>query len=139
MRWIVGVGGGVLLTVLGLIIIVGNVGWVMSLAGAAAELPAPKSGDVAWIGIGFLRVFGAALIALGMFTAAASRLDAAAARRIRTPLAIGLAVLLVLTAVQAAAIWSTPSAWVLCCVIAVACASVFTWGVTETALHGHNK
>jgi len=39
MRWIVGVGAGLLLTVAGLIIILGNVEWVMRLAGLATQLP----------------------------------------------------------------------------------------------------
>ena len=139
MRWIVGVGSGALLTVAGLVIIIGNVGWVMRLAGATAELPTPQSGDPVWVGVGFVRVFGAALIALGMFTAATSRLEGEAIRRVRMPCVVGLAVLFVLTAIQAFAIWRTPAVWALFAVIALAWGSVFTWGVTKSALHGHNK
>jgi hypothetical protein len=133
-RWSVGAVSGVLLSVVGLIIILGNVGWVMRLAGAAAELPSPKSGDPTWVGVGFVRVFGAALIALGMFAVAASRLDVEAARKVRLPLALGLTVLMVLTGVQALAIWNTPAAWTLWAIVAVACGSAFSWGVTKSAL-----
>jgi hypothetical protein len=136
MRWIVGVGAGVLLTVAGLIIILGNVEWVMRLAGAATQLPSPESGNAVWIGVAFARVFGAALIVIGLLTCAASRLEGAAARQIRVPLAVGLTLLMVLTGIQALAIWTTPAAWVLWAIVAVACGSVFTWGLTKTALHG---
>jgi len=137
-RWIVGVGSGALLTVAGLVIIVGNVGGVMRLAGSTVELPAPQSGDLAWIGVGFARVFGAALITLGMFTAAASRLEGEAARKMRIPLAVGLTLLMLLTGAQALAIWNTPTAWTLWAIVAVACGSVFTWGVTKSAIHAPN-
>jgi hypothetical protein len=131
----VAVGSGALLTLAGLVLIIGNIGWVMRLAGATVELPAPQSGDLAWIGVGFARVFGAALITLGLFSVAASQLDREAARKIRVPLAVGLTVLMLLTGAQALAIWNTPAAWTLWAIIAIACASVFTWGVTKTALH----
>jgi hypothetical protein len=136
MRWIVGVGAGALLTVAGLIIILGNVEWVMRLAGSATALPSPESGNAVWIGVAFARVFGAALIVIGLLTSAASRLEGEAARQIRVPLAVGLTVLMVLTGAQALAIWSTPAAWVLWAIVAAACGSVFTWGLTKTALHG---
>ena len=136
MRWLVGVGAGALLAVAGLIIILGNVEWVMRLAGSATALPSPESGNAVWIGVAFARVFGAALIVIGLLTSAASRLEGQAARQIRVPLAVGLTVLMVLTGAQALAIWSTPAAWVLWAIVAVACASVFTWGLTKTALHG---
>src|SRR5512147_376775 len=109
LRWTVGVGAGVLLTVAGLIIILGNVEWVMRLAGAATQLPSPESGNAVWIGVAFARVFGAALIVIGLLTSAASRLEGAAARQIRVPLAVGLTLLMVLTGIQALAIWTTPA------------------------------
>jgi hypothetical protein len=135
MRRVVGVGAGALLTLAGLIIIVGNVEWIMKLAGATAELPSPQSGDPVWVGVAFARVFGAALIVIGLLTSAASRLEGAAARQIGIPLAVGLTLLMVLTGAQALAIWSTPAAWLLCAVVAVACGSVFTWGLTRSVLH----
>ena len=105
-RWILGVGAGALLAVAGLIIILGNVEWVMRLAGSTAELPSPESGSAVWVGVAFARVFGAALIVIGLLTSAASRLEGVAARQIRLPLAVGLTVLMVLTGAQAMSIWS---------------------------------
>jgi lysozyme family protein len=134
-RWIAGVGAGGLLTVAGLIIILGNVEWVMRLAGAAAEMPSPQSGNAVWVGVAFARVFGAALVVIGLLTSAASRLDDAAARQVRVPLAVGLTLLMVLTGAQALAIWNTPAAWVLWAVVAVAWGSVFTWGLTRRVVH----
>ncbi len=133
MRWIA-VGSGVLLAVAGLVIIVANVGWVMSLAGGAGELPSPQQGSLTWVGVGFARMFGAALIAIGIVTAVVSRLEGEAARKMGVPLALGLAVLMLLGATQAYTVWNTPVAWALWAVVAMAWGGAFTRVVTKSAL-----
>jgi hypothetical protein len=137
MRWILGVVSGTLLTLVGFVIVLANVAWVMRLAGAVGSPPPPQAGDATWVGIAFARSFGGALVALGILTFALSRLEGEAARKVRLPFMIGLALLAALLSIQALAIWSTPSAWVLSALVALACVSALTWGVTHTALHPH--
>jgi hypothetical protein len=126
-------GSGLVLLLTGVAVLVGSVTRLMSLFGVA-ELPEPHSGDPTWVGIAFARVFGAALVALGLVGLGARRLSGQSARAVAIPLATGLAVLAVFTALQALAIWATPTAWVLGGIIAAACVSVGAWGFTEHAV-----
>jgi hypothetical protein len=115
-------------------------GLALSIRGGAPEtlrlfgvgtLPPPAAGEPAWVGLAFMRVFGAALAGLGLTTIGASRLRGEAARVLGAPLAIGLAVLGLVTFTQALAIWSTPAAWLLGGLIAVTCVSVASWRPVE--------
>jgi hypothetical protein len=94
-------------------------------------LPAPAAGEPTWVGLAFMRVFGAALAGLGLTIVGASRLRGEAARALGAPLATGLAVLGFVTFAQALAIWSTPAAWLLGGLIGVACVSVVSWRSAE--------
>jgi len=96
-----------------------------------SDLPPAQAGDPAWVGVGFIRVSGAALAALGFVTIAASRLTGEAARAIGGATAAGLALLGLVTFIQAQAIWSTPSGWVLAVVVLLACV-----GATVLSLSG---
>ena len=62
-------------------------------------------------------------MALGLIVIAASRLAGEAARVIGGAAAAGLALLGVVTLVQAQAIWNSPSGWVLTSIVLLACAS----------------
>jgi hypothetical protein len=115
---------GTLLALAGLSLMLwGGAPAVMRLFGGSG-LPTAKVGDPALIGVAFMRVFGAAVLALGLITAGASRLRGEPARALGMPLALGLAVLGLVTGMEALAIWSTPTAWLLAGIIGVACVGV---------------
>jgi len=126
-------GLGSLLSVAGgLLVLRGGAQEVMQAFGSA-PLPQAVVGDPAWVGVAFMRVFGAAILALGLTTIGASKLSGEAARAVGTPLAVGLGVLGLVTCVQAQAIWSTPGAWVLGSLIGASCAAVAAWRPIEAA------
>jgi protein-S-isoprenylcysteine O-methyltransferase Ste14 len=108
----------------------------MGLFGSAG-LPAAQAGDPAWVGVGFIRVSGAALAALGLITLAASRLKGEAARVIGGAVAAGLALLGVVTLIQAQAIWNTPSGWVLTVVVLLGSvgAIILRFSARQTVAH----
>ena len=80
--------------------------------GGAALGPA-HAGDPGWLAVAFMRVFGAALAALGVVMLAASRLTGKAAGTVAGAATAGLALLGVATLAQAKAIWDTPAGWAL--------------------------
>jgi hypothetical protein len=123
-------GGGLLLFGTGGAVLVGGVPRLMALFGVV-DLPAASAGDPAWVGVAFARVFAAALVALGVVALGARRLTGQAARAVAFPLAGGLALLTLLTVIQAQAIWDTRTSWALAAVMAVACVSVAGWGLAE--------
>src|SRR5512139_290912 len=88
---------GSLLSISGLIILVmaGNE-TLMSLFGSQA-LSAPGAGDAGWVGVGFTRLFGAALASLGLVMMATRPLSDAAAKTIGGPLFAGLGLLTLVT------------------------------------------
>jgi hypothetical protein len=102
----------------------------MSLFGVT-EIPVARSGDPTWVGIAFVRVFATALVALGLVALGASRLRGQAARAVGMPLSVGLALLTLMTFMQAQAIWDTATAWALGAAVAVACVSIAAWGFAE--------
>jgi hypothetical protein len=113
---------GALLLVTGLMLLLqGGAPGLMSLFGSGA-LPSPQAGDPAWVGVAFIRVSGAALVALGLITIAASRLTGEAARVMGGAAAVGLALVGVVALIQAQAIWSTPSGWLLAGAVLTGCA-----------------
>jgi hypothetical protein len=115
-------GCGALLFLAGLVLLLrGGAPALMSLFGSP-PLTVPQARDPAWVGVAFIRVSGAALVALGLITIAASRLTGEAARVIGRAAAVGLALVGVVTLIQAQAIWSTPSGWLLAAVVMIACA-----------------
>jgi len=112
---------GILLSVSGLIILgmAGNA-LLMSLFGSRT-LPSPQVGDPGWVGVGFTRVFGAALASLGLIIMATRQLPDAAAKTIGGPIFVGLALLTLVTIIQVRAIWNTPTGWVLAAVVLAGC------------------
>mgnify|MGYP001384065650 CR=1 FL=1 len=100
----------------------------------SSTLPQAAAGDPGWVGVAFMRVFGAAVLALGLITIGASRLSGVAARAIGLPLALGLGVLGLVALVQAQAIWSTPGAWLLVGLIGGAGAAVALWRPIDVSL-----
>ena len=70
-------------------------------------LPAAVAGGSGWVGVAFTRVCGAAVGAIGLLMIASTRLDEQAARTIGGPLFVGLALLTIVTVIQAQAIWAT--------------------------------
>lgn len=121
---------GTLLTLAGSVLVLrGGAPEVMEFFGSSASPPA-ASGEPAWIGVAFMRAFGAATLALGLVMIGASRLSGEAARVLGAPLAFGLGILGLVTSLQAQAIWSTPGAWFLVALIGVACL-VVAWPPTE--------
>lgn len=114
-------GCGALLSLAGLALLIrGGAPALMSSFGSPG-LPPAQAGDPAWVGVGFVRVSGAALAALGFITIAASRLTGEAARAMGGATAAGLALLGVVTLIQAQAIWGTPSGWALALVVLLGC------------------
>jgi len=112
---------GSLLSISGLVILVmaGNQA-MMSLFGSQA-LSAPETGDSGWVGVGFTRLFGAALASLGLVMMATRPLSDPAAKTIGGPLFAGLGLLTLVTIIQAQAIWSAPAGWALATVLLVGC------------------
>jgi hypothetical protein len=130
-------GCGALLSLAGLALLIrGGAPALMGLFGSP-ELPPAHAGDPAWVGVGFIRVSGAALAALGFITIAASRLTGEAARAIGGATAAGLALLGVVTLIQAQAIWSTPSGWVLALIVLVGCigALILSFSARQATAH----
>jgi hypothetical protein len=116
-------GCGALLSLAGLVLLVrGGAPALMDLFGSST-LPPAQAGDPAWVGVGFIRVSGAAIAALGLIIVAASRLKGEAARAIGGAAAAGLGLLGIVTLIQAQAIWSTLSGWLLAAVVLLACMS----------------
>lgn len=115
----------------GLLVLRGGAQEVMQAFGSA-PLPQAAVGDPAWVGVAFMRVFGAAMLALGLTTIGASKLSGEAARAVGAPLAVGLGVLGLVTCFQAQAIWSTPGAWVLGSLIGASCVAVAVWRPVES-------
>ena len=112
---------GSLLSISGLIILgmAGNAA-LMGLFGSQV-LPPPQAGEPGWVGVAFARVFGAALASLGFVMLAARQLSDGSARAIGGALLGGLALLTLVTLIQAEAIWTTPAGWALAGVIMLAC------------------
>jgi len=125
-------GGGALLLLTGAAVLLGSMPRLMTLFGAR-EIPVAQSGDPTWVGIAFVRVFAAALVALGLVALGARRLSGQAARAVGLPLSAGLALLTLMTLTQALAIWDTPTAWALGGVMAIACVSFGAWGFAQRA------
>jgi hypothetical protein len=114
-------GSGILLSVSGLAILgmAGNP-MLLSLFGCQV-LPVPHAGDAGWVGVGFTRVCGAALASLGLIMMAASKFPDAAAKAVGGPIFVGMALLTLVTGIQAQAIWSTPASWVLPAILLIGC------------------
>lgn len=108
---------GILLSVAGLVIL-GMAGsrTLMGLFGGQI-LSGPQVGDVAWVGVAFTRVFGAALAGLGLIMMATRQLSDAAAKTIGGPIFVSLALVALVASIQAHAIWKAPAGWVLVAVI----------------------
>lgn len=124
-------GLGTLLGVAGgLLVLRGGAQEVMQAFGST-PLPPAAVGDPAWVGVAFMRVFGAAMLALGLATVGASKLNGDAARAVGTPLAVGLGVLGMVTCFQAHAIWSTVGAWILGSLIGASCVALAAWRPVE--------
>jgi hypothetical protein len=132
-RWTLSLASGVLLSLVGFAMILGAVGFVMRMTGGG-EVPSPQPGDPFWIAVGLARVVGAGLIALGIFAISVGRLEGRAAQQIRAPVAVGLAILTVLTGAQAFAIWDSAVGWILWAFIAIACAGMIGWAATADTL-----
>ena len=112
---------GSLLSISGVIILVmAGSQTLMSLFGGQ-ELAASQAGDAGWVGVGFTRLFGAALASLGLVMMATRPLSDAAAKTIGGPLFAGLGLLTLVTFIQAQAIWSAPAGWVLAIVLLIGC------------------
>lgn len=118
--------GALLGLVGGVLILRGGAPEIMALFGGPA-LPQVAIGDPAWVGVAFMRAFGAAVLALGLVMVGLSRLDGEAAGVIAVPLAVGLGVLGLITGVQAQAIWSTSGAWALTVLLGIACLVAASW------------
>ena len=131
------VGCGALLSLAGLVLLVrGGAPELMGLFGSSA-LPVARAGDPAWVGVAFIRVSGAAFAALGLITIAASRLTGEGAKAIGGAAAVGLALLGVVTLIQANAIWGTASGWVLTAIVGLACVSsiILSLSARQAAAH----
>ena len=113
---------GSLLSLAGLVLLAtaGN-DVLMGLFGGQ-PLQAAASGDNGWIGVAFTRVCGAAVGALGLLMIASTRLDEQAAKTIGGPLFVGLALLTIVTAIQAKTIWATLAGWGFAAVLLAGCA-----------------
>jgi hypothetical protein len=124
-------GSGVLLSVSGLILLgmAGNA-TLLGLFGGQV-LAAPHAGDAAWVGVGFTRVCGAAIASLGLLMMAASRLPDAAAKAFGGPMFVAMALVTLVTTIQAQAIWSTLASWVLPAVLVFGCI-----GALQLVRHG---
>ena len=95
-------GGGALLVLTGAAVLLAGMARFMSLFGVA-EIPTAQPGDPTWVAIAFVRVFAAALVALGLVALGARRLSGQAARAVGLPLSAGLALLTLMTIMQARA------------------------------------
>ena len=130
-------GSGALLFLVGLMLLIrAGAPALMSQFGSSA-LSSPQAGDPAWVGVAFIRVSGAALVALGLLTIAASRLTGEAAKTIGAAAAVGLGLVGVVTLIQAQAIWSTPSGWVLAGAVLIACAGGIILSVSARQATAH--
>ena len=119
-RTVVKVSGS-LLSMTGLMILVmAGSRTLMALFGSQV-LSAPGTGEAGWVGVGFTRLFGAALASLGLVMMATGPLSDSAAKAIGGPLFAGLGLLTLVTFIQAQAIWSAPAGWALATVLLVGC------------------